>query len=341
MRRALQCAEGALGQAWPNPAVGAVLVKNNQLIAEAATSRGGRPHAETRAIAIAGAEARGAELYVTLEPCAHTGKTPPCVDAIIAADIQKVFIACEDPDPRTNGKGIAALKNAGIDVSFGMLEEDARYLNRGFFNRIEKNRPYVMLKLATSADGRILLGDGQVRWVTGNASRQLVHHMRAHTDAILTTINTVKADNPLLTCRIQGMEQRSPVRIVLDRRLEIPLQSQLITTAEKTPLWLITEAKQMLYAKHVTLIRRNVAALDEVMQLLAERGITRVMVEAGVWLPNALLEAGLVDEIYWFRSPHRLGKQGVAQPALQHVQQWRRLEQVHLDEDVLEIYHKA
>jgi diaminohydroxyphosphoribosylaminopyrimidine deaminase/5-amino-6-(5-phosphoribosylamino)uracil reductase len=342
-------AEAQLGQVWPNPSVGAVLVSGEQIIAEGATAKGGRPHAETIALSAAGSLAKGATLYVTLEPCAHHGQTPPCVDAIIVAGIAKVVIACTDPDPRTSGKSIEKLRAAGIEVEVGMGEAATKKINSGFFNRVEKNRPHVMLKLATSLDGKIALSGGLSRWITGAASRERVHQLRSTYDAVLTSINTVTADDPLLTCRLIGLEQRSPLRVVLDRRLEISPNCKLVKTAREFPVWVIggmqadAARKATLEASGVRVIESE-THLSDIMQLLGNEGLTRVMVEAGGTLAASLIMAKVVDEIYWFRAPKLIGGDGIdviaglGNATLEGIPHWRRVSSEHLDEDVLEVF---
>ncbi|MBT3397327.1 MAG: bifunctional diaminohydroxyphosphoribosylaminopyrimidine deaminase/5-amino-6-(5-phosphoribosylamino)uracil reductase RibD, partial [Alphaproteobacteria bacterium] len=216
MRSALALAQRGLGQVWPNPSVGCVLVKDGHPIGRGWTQPGGRPHAETEALARAGDRARGATAYVTLEPCAHHGETPPCAAALVEAGVAKVVVACRDPDTRVNGGGIDALKSAGIDVVEGVLETDAIDLNIGFFTRVQSDRPMVTLKLAASIDGRIATSAGKSKWITGPGARAHGHGLRARHDAVLVGAGTVNADDPELTCRLPGMTGRSPVRVILE-----------------------------------------------------------------------------------------------------------------------------
>lgn len=292
MQRALALARTSLGQAWPNPAVGAVIIKNNEIIGEGATAKGGRPHAETIALAQAGEAARGATLYVTLEPCSHHGKTPPCTDAIIKAGISECIIACRDPNPQVNGQGIAQLKKAGINITEGICEQEARELNRGFFSVIEKNRPYIALKIATSKDEKIAQGAGIRTDITGKEARLHAQHLRAETDAILIGIGTVLADDPLLTVRIPGFEQRSPVRVLLDSHARLPAHSKLRQTEKDVPVWV--------YTRH-----------DDVIADLTRRGITRLLIEGGQGINTHFLQSGLVDRLYWYQAPHNIGPQGM------------------------------
>ncbi len=322
MQQALRLAEQGLGQVWPNPAVGCVLVKGNRVIGLGRTQKGGRPHAETQALAMAGQDAQGATLYVTLEPCAHHGKTPPCAEAIVAAGVTDVVIACSDPDPRVNGLGIRILKEAGIHVTLGMGEKEGLEINRGFFSRIQRKRPWVTLKVATTADGFIAPsanatsnpGTSTARhsdkaakaphWITGEAARAHGHGLRAQHDAILTGSGTVLADDPSLTCRLPGMEERSPLRVLLDRRGRVPASAKMFHDGGPE-VWRLDPA---LKDSH------------EVLAHLAERGITRLLIEAGSALNGVFLHAGLIDEIYWYRAPVIFG---TGLPAFGGESDWR------------------
>jgi len=319
MLHALRLGETGLGRTWPNPSVGCVIVKDGRIIGAARSGDGGRPHAETLALAQAGADAAGATAYVTLEPCAHHGKTPPCIDALIAANISNVVIATIDPDPRVASAGIRALKKAGIAVTLGVCEAEAILQHRGFFKRLKHRAPHVTLKLASSMDGFITHPNHTDRWVTNATSRAAVHRMRAQHDAILTGIGTVLADDPMLNCRLPGLEDASPVRVVLDTQLRTPLESQLVATAALYATWIITTATGVeLAASHATDLReRGVkllvadsaarVSIKEALPLLAEEGITRLMIEAGPQLASAFLEAECVDTLYWFRSDKLFG----------------------------------
>ena len=320
MHHALSLARRGLGNVWPNPAVGAVVVQNGQVIAQGWTQPGGRPHAEAMALQAAGLHAKGASLYVTLEPCAHTGKTPPCTQAIIDAGIKQVVVACRDPNPRVNGQGIAQLREAGINIIENVCKREAEDVNAGFFSVINHARPWVMLKVATSADEKIACPQSTEKWITNDRSRACVHALRASYDAVLTGIGTVLADDPLLTCRLPGLTHRSPVRIVLDTHLRIPLTSQLVQTARTTPLWVIggqdapEEKQQQLQAHGVQVIliptdpRTNSLSLTEITKALVKErsdrgGLTRLMIEGGASMNTSWLESGLVDELYWFKAP--------------------------------------
>jgi diaminohydroxyphosphoribosylaminopyrimidine deaminase / 5-amino-6-(5-phosphoribosylamino)uracil reductase len=308
-----------LGRTWPNPAVGTVIVKDGVIVGRGWTQPGGRPHAETEALRRAGSAARGATLYVTLEPCSHHGKTAPCADAIVSAGISRVVSALVDPNPEVAGAGHWRLAQAGIVVEVGIGAEQARRAHAGHIRRVEAGRPHVILKLAVSADGKVAGSDRQPIAISGEAARALVHLMRSRSDAVLTGIGTVLADDPLLTCRLPGVS--SPVRIVLDGTLRLPLASKLVATARQAPLWVVTgEAaedarEQALAAKGADIARAATTDgkldLANVLELLARRGITRLMVESGPVLAAALLRADLVDEAVLFRSPKLIGPEGL------------------------------
>jgi diaminohydroxyphosphoribosylaminopyrimidine deaminase / 5-amino-6-(5-phosphoribosylamino)uracil reductase len=308
-----------LGRTWPNPAVGAVVVKDGVIVGRGWTQPGGRPHAEAEALARAGAAACGATLYVTLEPCSHHGRTPPCADAIIASGVTRVVSALVDPNPEVSGAGHWRMAQAGIEVEVGIGAEEARRAHAGHLRRVEDGRPHVTLKLAVSADEKVGLAGRRPTPITGGRTRNVVHRMRAMNDALLSGIGTALADDPLLTCRLPGMP--SPVRIVLDRALRLPLASRLVASAREVPLWVVTaadtprEREEALAAHSVEVLRVTEAnaALDlaAVLKLLAERGITRLMVEAGPILATAFLRADLVDEAVLFRSPTVIGPHGI------------------------------
>src|SRR5665213_3929395 len=240
MELALTLGRRGQGRTWPNPAVGAVVVKDDVIVGRGWTQPGGRPHAEPEALRRAGEAARGATLYVTLEPCSHIGKSPPCADAIIAAGVARVVSAIEDPNPEVAGQGHARLRVAGITVDVGLCAAEAAHDHAGHFRRIRDKRPHVILKLAVSADDKIAAGGHKAVAITGEAARARVHLLRAQCDAVLVGIGTVLADDPLLTCRLPAMEARSPVRVVLDRALRIPGTSALVHSARETKLWVMT-----------------------------------------------------------------------------------------------------
>jgi diaminohydroxyphosphoribosylaminopyrimidine deaminase/5-amino-6-(5-phosphoribosylamino)uracil reductase len=322
MQHALRIGARHLGRTWPNPSVGCVLVKNDQVLSVAASADGGRPHAEPQALEMAGDAARGATAYVTLEPCAHYGKTPPCAQALIDAGIARVVYACEDHDDRVAGKGIAMLRAANIAVDHLPMAEAERQ-HRGFFRRVRHGLPYVAMKLATSADGQMIHPEPGSQWITGEQARSHGHRLRAQMDAVLTGIGTVLADDPRYNVRLPGLEHARMVRVVADRQLRIGLDSTLVKTAEIQPLWVLTTPhaiEQM--ASHASELRtRGVVlhALDDgafapkaILALLASAGITRLLVEAGPRLSSEFLEAGCVDTLYWYRAPTMLGNTGQA-----------------------------
>ncbi len=326
MARALETGQAGLGRTWPNPSVGAVVVAHSpsgpRILGAAGTAATGRPHAEPLALAQAGDEARGATLYVTLEPCSHHGRTPPCADAVIASGIRRVVAAIEDPDHRVRGRGVARLRAAGIWVTVGVGAEQARVDHAGHISRVTRGRPHVLLKMAVSADGKAGLSGPRPAAITGPQARERVHLMRASSDAILVGIGTALADDPLLTCRLPGLEGRSPVRIVLDGDLRLSLSSQVVRTAAEMPLWVIcaedapVHRERALVDLGVEVLRTPRAAngrldLDAVMKLLGLLGVTRLMVEGGPHLAAALLDTELVDEVAVFQSQLVLGEGAV------------------------------
>jgi diaminohydroxyphosphoribosylaminopyrimidine deaminase/5-amino-6-(5-phosphoribosylamino)uracil reductase len=356
MRAALALARRGLGSVWPNPAVGCVLVKDGAVVGRGWTQPGGRPHGETEALERAGAAARGATAYVSLEPCCHWGKTPPCTDALIAAGVARVVLPVEDPDPRVSGRGIARLKEAGIEVAAGALAEEAAALNEGFFRRIREGRPLVTLKLASTLDGRIATAQGESRWITGEAARARAHLLRARHDAVMVGSNTVIADDPELTCRLPGLVDRSPVRIVVDGRLRVPLTSRVVADATRIPTWFITlrgdapERHEAFRDCGVELIEveadGETVDLEEALQELGRRGLTRVLVEGGAALAAAMIRADLVDHVAWFRAPRLIGGDGIAAVTafgvteLAATPRFQRLGVEPVGEDVLETFRR-
>jgi diaminohydroxyphosphoribosylaminopyrimidine deaminase/5-amino-6-(5-phosphoribosylamino)uracil reductase len=322
MQLALTLGRRGLGRTWPNPAVGAVVVKDGVIVGRGWTQPGGRPHAEPEALRRAGEAARGATLYVTLEPCSHYGKSPPCADAVIAAGIARVVAAIEDPNPEVAGQGHARLRSAGIAVDVGLCAAEAAHDHAGHFRRIRDKRPHVILKLAVSADDKIGAAGRRPVTITGEAARTRVHLLRAQCDAILVGIGTVLADDPLLNCRLPGMAARSPVRVVLDRALRLSGNSRLVHSARETPLWVLgsewAEAAAAMRlgaagAQVIRIARDDGSGLDlpAVLQALSERGITRLLVEGGSRVASSFVAAGLVDEIWLFSGPRAIGVDGV------------------------------
>jgi diaminohydroxyphosphoribosylaminopyrimidine deaminase/5-amino-6-(5-phosphoribosylamino)uracil reductase len=319
MSIALALAKQNIGCTSPNPSVGCLIVKNNQIIAQAATNFGGRPHAETIALEIAGKNAHGAVAYITLEPCSHQGVTSPCVATLIAAKISKVVIATKDPDPRVNGNGINLLKNAGIEVLLGVAESEAIKLNEGFFKSKLQNLPLVTLKLATSLDGKIALKNKNSKWISCEKSRQYAHQLRAENDAILVGIGTVLADDPALTCRLKDFEHKSPIRIILDSKLSFPLSAKMLDDCPKIPLWIITnnfntdEKSKILMDKGVKIINlESDKNIISTLHHLAQLGITRLLVEGGRTIATSFLVDDMIDYLIWISSNKIIGNDGIA-----------------------------
>ncbi|MCO6417012.1 bifunctional diaminohydroxyphosphoribosylaminopyrimidine deaminase/5-amino-6-(5-phosphoribosylamino)uracil reductase RibD [Siccirubricoccus sp. KC 17139] len=325
MRAALALARRGLGNTWPNPAVGCVLVKDDRVVGRGWTQPGGRPHAETQALDRAGEAARGATAYVTLEPCSHWGRTPPCCDALIRAGVRRVVVAAGDPDPRVDGRGLARLREAGVTVETGLFRAEAEALNAGFARRITSGLPLVTLKLATTLDGRIATATGESQWITGPEARRAAHAIRGRHDAILVGSGTVLADDPELTCRLPGMARVPLARVVADSRLRTPLGAKLVATARQVPTWIATRTGQKPAALapyqeagvEILTVRRERRGLDlaALLGALAQRGITRVMAEGGAGLAAALLRARLVQHLAWFHAPGIMGGDGL--PAVQ------------------------
>jgi len=323
MALALALGRRGLGRTWPNPAVGAVIVKDGVIVGRGWTQPGGRPHAEVEALRRAGEAARGATLYVTLEPCSHYGKSPPCADAIIAAGVARVVSALEDPNPEVSGAGHARLRAAGIavEIGAGAGAEEARHDHAGHIRRMRDGRPHVALKLAVSADGKAGAAGRRPAPITGEAARARVHLMRAQSDAIMIGIGTALSDDPILTCRLPGMAKYSPVRIVLDSRLRLPLGARLVKSASEAPVWVIAENRasrsleDALSAQGVEVLRTEGSGgrldLATVVKLVAGRGITRLMLEGGPTLAAAFIAADLVDEAYMFQSSQIIGANAI------------------------------
>ncbi len=322
MRGALALAKRGLGRVWPNPAVGCVLVRDGHVVGRGWTQPGGRPHAETEALKRAGDLARGASAYVTLEPCDHEGETGPCSRALIQAGIARAVVAIEDPDQRVAGRGIARLREAGIDVTTGTCRAEAAALNRGFFLRVAEGRPLITLKLATSLDGRIATASGDSKWITGEQARATAHCLRASHDAVLVGSATALADDPALTCRLPGMEAWSPVRAIADGRLRLPTSAEVVLTAHNVPTWVVTGREadsarlRALAAAGVQVIEVDADAsgrpeVRAIAGALADRGLTRVLLEGGGELAAAFLGAGLIDRVAWFHAPRIIGAEGL------------------------------
>ena len=356
MAGALALARRGLGTTAPNPSVGCVIVKDGIVIGRGHTQPGGRPHAETQALAMAGADAAGATVYVTLEPCSHHGKTPPCADALIEARVARVVCAAVDPNPEVNGTGLQRLQSADITTEHGLLEAEATTLLSGFFRTQLDGRPHITLKLASSLDGRIALGDGSSQWITGPAARRYAHHLRASHDGIVVGSGTAMADDPQLTCRLPGASSHDqPVRVVLDRRGRLPLQSRLASSVDEAPLWVVTSLetdatwREGLAGKGVHVLTPPADALhfDGMMRLLAQQGLTRILVEGGSAVAAAAVQTELVDELHWISAPKVLGGDSlaaVADLALSQVPQtpgFALVRQFPLDADTVSVYTRA
>jgi len=329
MAAALSVGRRNLGQTFPNPAVGALVVRWQEgtpvVVSRGFTARGGRPHAEAEALRRAGAAAKDATIYVTLEPCVPHGRGEPCTDTIIKAGISRTVIALEDPNPGTGGRGVARLQEAGVTVTVGPGAIEARRAHAGHIRRMRDGRVHVILKLAVSADGKTGLAGRKPADISCARSRAEAHMLRATADAVLVGVGTVLADDPMLNCRLPGMADRSPIRIVLDGLLRTPLSSRLVKTAREIPLWIIArpdaplEPQRELEAAGAEVLRVSATGgkvdLGEALWLLATREITRVLAEAGPILAGALLKANLVDEAVVVRSPKTLGEDAI--PALE------------------------
>lgn len=359
MKAALALAARGLGRVAPNPAVGCVLVRVDggrpRVVGRGWTQPGGRPHAETQALAAAGEAARGATAYVSLEPCAHQGKTGPCAQALIDAGIARVVGAVSDPDPRVAGRGFAMLEKAGVSVEEGLCSDEARRLNAGFFLRVSENRPLVTLKIASTLDGRIATQTGHSQWITGESARQRGHLMRATHDAIIVGSNTAIVDDPLLDCRVPGLFDRTPIRIIADGHLRLPLTSKLVRAASQSPVWIMTlpggdssrrNAFKDCGVELIDVPLGTEGSMDPGLMLkaLADRGVTRLLVEGGARLSSSFMRARLVDRLAWFSAPKLIGGDGQSALALLGVDRLDKaphlvpLDVLRLGEDMLATY---
>ena len=361
MAAALRLGRRNLGRTYPNPAVGALIVRMDAgealVVGRGWTAAGGRPHAEAIALDAAGPLARGATAYVTLEPCAHEGRTPPCADALIKAGIARVVMTIDDPDPRVAGKGRAALEAAGIAVTTDVLADEAVRAHAGHISRIARGRPHVVLKLAVSADGMIGRREGERMIITGKPAFDAVQAMRSETDAVIIGIGTALVDDPLLTVRLPGLQHRSPVRIILDGAARLPLGSRLVASAHELPLFIIVGAeapadrREMLLEAGAQLIevRETSAGIDirAAMEDLAGRGFTRVLVEGGAEVASSLVGGDLVDEIVLFRAPVVVGPNGVralagyALSAIERSPRYRQIDAAIVGDDQMRRYLRA
>jgi diaminohydroxyphosphoribosylaminopyrimidine deaminase/5-amino-6-(5-phosphoribosylamino)uracil reductase len=316
MNLALQLGRRGMGRVWPNPAVGCVIVNDGVIVGRGWTQDGGRPHAETVALAQAGARARGASVYVTLEPCAHHGKTPPCSDALVAAGVARVVVAMGDPDPRVSGRGIAGLRAAGVQVDVGVLADLAARDHAGFLSRMLAAKPLVTLKLAGTVDGRIATASGESQWITGPQARRAVHMMRARHDAVMVGAGTLRADDPSLTVRGLGLDAK-PVRIVVSRALKLPRDCQLARSAQDVPVWFChgPDADIAPFAAQGVIglpcaVSAGQIDPQSLMRVLAGQGITRIFCEGGGMLAASLLGAGLVDDLIVMTAGRAIGAEG-------------------------------
>ena len=354
MRTALALARRGLGNVWPNPSVGCVLVREDldgRIVGRGWTQPGGRPHAETEALRRASKLAQGATAYVTLEPCSHIGKTEPCAVALLEAGISRVVASMADPDPRVEGKGLLQLKAAGIEVSEGLLKLEAEELNAGFISKNKVGRPLVTLKVATTIDGYVASRTGNSQWITGIQARSHGHIVRARHDAILSGIGTIEADNPLLTCRVNGLEHLSPIRVIMDTHGRLASGSAIVMSADKVPVWRYRGASRapLMALPKVDDIPSPVGPdgrlmIAGIISDLVDRGITRLLVEAGPKLTTAFLKSGYVDRIHWYRSSGIMGEDGKAVinsleiERLANLKKFHRLNTLPLGPDNLEIY---
>jgi len=326
MALALTLGRRNLGHTWPNPAVGAVVVKDGLILGRGWTQEGGRPHAEVEALRHAKKNApdgdlKGATMYVTLEPCSHHGKTPPCADAIVRAGLKRVVSALEDPNPEVSGKGHERLRAKGIAVDIGLNADEARHAHVGHITRIGQARPFVTLKLAVSADGKAALAGRKPVTLSSEPARTRVFQMRGQSDAILVGIGTVLSDNPQLTCRLPGMDERSPVRVLLDARLRVPMSVTLVATVRDVPTWVFCSTKaspiaeDILQQKGCKVFRVDESDgkldLAQVLKTLGEQGITRLMVEGGPTVAASFVAADLVDEAVLLHSEKTVGDDGI------------------------------
>lgn len=357
MRSALTLARRGLGRVAPNPAVGALVVSNGRLVGQGWTRPTGRPHAERVALDQAGDAARGATVYVTLEPCAHHGRTPPCADGLVEAGVARVVAALVDPDPRVNGRGFARLRAAGVTVETGLFAAEAERLNEGFLSRHRRGRPHLTLKLAGSLDGRIATASGESRWISDAPARAYAHLLRAEADAILVGMGTVRADDPRLDVRLPGLEDRSPLPVLLDPRATLDPATRLARGARTRPV-LLLHGPDAEPGRLAALEAMGVRALPcppaekgldlaAALAVLGGEGITRVLCEGGGMLAAGLIKAGLADEIAWVQAGVALGAEGrpavgpLALAALADAPRYALAETRRLGPDVLALWRPA
>ena len=350
---ALRLGVRGLGRTWPNPSVGCVIVAGERVVGRGWTQPGGRPHAETIALAQAGDAARGATAYVSLEPCAHYGRTPPCCDALVTAGIARVVVPMQDPDPRVAGEGLRRLRAAGVEVIIAEQRvEAARQVNAGFLKLQTSSRPLVTLKLAATLDGRIATAQGESRWITGPDARAAVHLMRAQSDALLIGAGTARADDPMLDVRLKGLDDSGPVRVVADGGLSLPLTGRMARSVDAQPVWLLhrknadrarRDAWRGLGAQTMICPTDKTGALipADILQILGNNGVTRVLCEGGGKLAASLLQAGLVDRLVYFHAGMVMGNDGLASVAalanvpLADVTRWQLSRSTQVGSDIM------
>ncbi len=352
MQRALDIAARAQGRTSPNPMVGAVVVKDNQVVGEGYHMKAGTPHAEVHALQAAGDAAWGATLYVNLEPCSHYGRTPPCADAIVEAGVKRVIVAGLDPNPRVSGRGLKILQDAGIETLTGVLEQEARNLNLAFFKYIQTGIPLVSLKVAMTLDGKIATSTGDSKWISGEASRKYVHQLRNVYDAIMVGIGTVLKDDPMLNTRLEDKDIRDPIRVIIDSKLDLPSSSNIVKTTrqQKTIVFCSQQAdsarQEFLEEAGLTVIKMTVneekLPLEEVLRVLGEMEIMTLLVEGGGEINGYLIEKGLIDKVYWFIAPKIIGGREAPTPVggrgitqLKDALPLRSMEIQRFDEDIL------
>ncbi|MGL9718313.1 MAG: bifunctional diaminohydroxyphosphoribosylaminopyrimidine deaminase/5-amino-6-(5-phosphoribosylamino)uracil reductase RibD [Wolbachia sp.] len=350
MSIALELAEKALGSVAPNPAVGCVVVKDSMVVGKGYTGIGGRPHAEVVALRSAKDSTHGATMYVTLEPCCHFGVTEPCTAEIIRAEIKRVVIATIDPDTRVLGGGIKALKKAGIEVKQGIMQEEAEKLNIGFFTTRKLHRPFTACKIATTLDGKIATFTGDSKWITSENTRNWTHELRAKYDAIMVGSNTIINDDPLLTCRLPGFEDRSPIRLIIDNQGKLKEEHNIAKTADKVITWIITNKEVEKKIKNINYLVANsndadkVCLKDMASKLVSEIGVTRLLVEGGGVLITELLKHNLIDRLIICRSGKILGNDAapfVGNLGIQSIDncyQFKKAEVIDFDEDIVEVW---
>jgi diaminohydroxyphosphoribosylaminopyrimidine deaminase/5-amino-6-(5-phosphoribosylamino)uracil reductase len=340
MAQALRLARQGLFTTTPNPRVGCVIVKNNQILGAGAHLKAGQPHAEVHALREAGTQAGAADVYVTLEPCSHYGRTPPCVEAVIAVKPKRVIIAMQDPNPLVAGRGVAALRAQGIEVVVGVMENEARNLNQGFISRMTRGLPYVRSKVAASLDGRTALNNGKSQWITGEQARLDVQQWRARSCAIVTGIGTVLADNPSMTVRLENTT-RQPLRVIVDSRLQTSVDSKMLDPLilKSSPVLIVyahdqNQRADQLKAAGAELVllagAANKVDLKALLQLLGQRGINEVLVEAGQGLNGALLHAGLIDEFVFYYAPKLMGDAAKAMFAMQELTEMQQVTELQI-----------